>query len=368
MQNKPRFYLPELDGLRFIAFLLVFIHNAPYDTSNLIWKAIRDHTWVGLDLFFCLSGCLITKLLVLEQTETGKIHFRSFYIRRVLRILPLYFFLTTFSIIYTVSNRGWNSEIFQRAAGLLTFTDNFLTAILNFTILSFSFHLWTISYEIQFYLIAPLLVSKLQETSQKTKLVFLVSAFLIGSLIRVALIYLDVQALAIYVLPFTHFDSILGGIIIGLGLLDAPGKLKNRNLLPFSILCLTLAFLLPDKDITGLHLIILYTLIGIGFTFITQATLHSNNLISRVVLQNSYTVYLGKISYGLYIYHIPSIYLATFALLWAASQSGDEIQSQSVFILGFILTILISALSYQFIEAPILKLKTRFSYVSSKPV
>src|SRR5262245_16629502 len=73
-ENNSRFYYPELDGLRFIAFLLVFIHNAPSVSSSKTWTLLHDYGWIGVDLFFCLSGFLITRLLVTEYQHNGTIH------------------------------------------------------------------------------------------------------------------------------------------------------------------------------------------------------------------------------------------------------------------------------------------------------
>lgn len=68
---KPRFYLPELDGLRFIAFMFVFIHNANPILKGTFLEKFSEYSWFGVDLFFCLSGFLITKLLVLEYEQNG---------------------------------------------------------------------------------------------------------------------------------------------------------------------------------------------------------------------------------------------------------------------------------------------------------
>ncbi len=85
-----RFYLPEVDGLRFFAFLLVFIHHFRV-SENVFFKYLHEFGWVGVDLFFLLSAFLLTYLLRREYSEKNNINIRFFFIRRVLRIWPLYF-------------------------------------------------------------------------------------------------------------------------------------------------------------------------------------------------------------------------------------------------------------------------------------
>jgi peptidoglycan/LPS O-acetylase OafA/YrhL len=86
---QPRFYFPELDGLRFIAFALVFIHHAP-SLNNRVMGALHRFGWIGVDLFFALSAFLFVKILSKEFDKTGTITIGKFYIRRGLRIWPIY--------------------------------------------------------------------------------------------------------------------------------------------------------------------------------------------------------------------------------------------------------------------------------------
>ena len=107
--TQPRFYRPELDGLRFYAFLGVFVcHALPneakfYSGMHLpmpwLWAAVVRSGAAGVDLFFVLSAFLITSLLLRERQETGKISLRLFYIRRILRIWPLYFLVVVLGVM-----------------------------------------------------------------------------------------------------------------------------------------------------------------------------------------------------------------------------------------------------------------------------
>ena len=116
--KQPRFYRPELDGLRFYAFLGVFVcHTLPneatfYSILHLpmpwIWSAVVRSGAAGVDLFFVLSAFLITSLLLRERQDTGKISLRLFYIRRILRIWPLYFLVVGLGVVlaHTMPDRS----------------------------------------------------------------------------------------------------------------------------------------------------------------------------------------------------------------------------------------------------------------------
>ena len=153
--KKAGLYYPELDSLRFFAFLLVLIHHAPYLESIKFWSTLSKYGWMGVDLFLCLSAFLFARLLYVEYQNTGDINVGYFYLRRALRIWPLYLFFLGLVIFLSVQKNGWNPTIIQRTIGMLTFTDNLLTAVFGYSALLYSAHIWTISYEEQFYIIIP---------------------------------------------------------------------------------------------------------------------------------------------------------------------------------------------------------------------
>jgi len=161
MESKPRFYLPQLDGLRFLAFLLVFIHNAPFIEINPIWTALYEYGWIGVDLFFCLSGFLITKILALEFQEYNHINVFRFYVRRMLRIWPLYYLYILIGLLFILQTQGWFQVLPGHLAGLASFTYNFAYLFLTHKVFAVYFHLWTISYQEQFYALMPWVLPKL---------------------------------------------------------------------------------------------------------------------------------------------------------------------------------------------------------------
>ena len=365
------FYHPELDGLRFLAFMLVFIHNAHPVLSDTSLKLLSEYGWIGVDLFFCLSAYLITRLLLMEAERDGGIDIRNFYIRRILRIWPLYFFYVAIGSLLVILSQGWSTSLLKHLAGLSTFTFNFAYFLLLPSPILLFVHLWTISYEEQFYAVIPWFLGKVLTRGEGSKWNVLGLLLLLGTALRALFIYLGLEHPAIYILPFTHFEAILGGLAIGLGLFDRP--LQNAAgpalMLP-AILCLGAVFLLPNNDVTGWGLMLTYPLVGLGMSLIVfWAVDRTHPLLTRII-GNRVFVYLGKISYGLYVFHFGTLGLAARI---CSNILGITLEQAALFRLtsltiGMVLTVSFSALSYRWIERPFLKLKDRFSAVRSRPI
>ena len=368
MNEKEKTYFPELDGLRFFAFLLVFIHHGEEISSKPYWLTLREYGWMGVDLFLCLSAFLFTKLLYTEYQRTGTINIPYFYVRRTLRIWPLYYVVTFALILETFSLLG-SSGLAWRTIGMLTFTDNLLTAaFLTYNPFLYASHLWTIAYEEQFYAVIPWALRYIFKVGLRTKVLIMVAMIGLGSVIRAGFIWMQVPHPTIWVLPITHFDSILIGLMIGLGILD-----PILNKIPASITWLAgLAALavvckLPNVDSITWYLMLTYPLVGIGMGLILYTVLHSSN--SRWVfwVSSQPLSFLGKISYGLYVYHKFGLrYIGN--LLVVDRVNNYWLWFLSVFILPLLFTIVVSALSYYILEKPFLRMKDRFSIVLSRPV
>ena len=219
--KKSSFYIPELDSLRFFAFLLVLIHHAGYSEVIEFWLVLAKYGWMGVDLFLCLSAFLFTRLLYTEYKETGGVDIKSFYIRRAFRIWPLYIFFLALTVVLTIQKDGWGKSLSIRALGMLTFTDNFMAARWGYNnAVLYAPHLWTISYEEQIYLILPWILFLFYRLKPTTTSLLLLTLGLLGTFTRAVMIYYNIKHPDIWVLPFSHFDSVLGGIVIGLGTLD----------------------------------------------------------------------------------------------------------------------------------------------------
>lgn len=368
--HKASHYYPELDGLRFLAFLLVLVHHSPYAESVPAWGVLHDYGWMGVELFFCLSAYLFAKLLFVEYQEEHKINVPYFYLRRTLRIWPLYFFFVSMMLAYTVSLDGWQRDILIRSAGLYTFTDNLLNMRYGYNlVVVYCAHLWTISYEEQFYLVIPWALQRLYRLKSSTTFGILGAGILLSMAMRAVLIYYKVWHPSIWVFPLTHCESIFGGLMLGLGLFDKLfAKISSWMLFLVGAIALGLVTSLPNVDAITWKLMLTYPLVGAGASLILAAATKGGLGPLSMLLRYSAVGYLGKISYGLYVYHIVGISLAQHVT--AAVVSADQLLASAVvtFTSALAVTILISALSYQLLEKPFLRLKDRFTFIQSRPI
>ncbi len=367
--KKSSFYIPELDSLRFFAFLLVLIHHAGYSELINWWEVVARYGWMGVDLFLCLSAFLFTRLLYAEYQATGTVAVKNFYIRRAFRIWPLYIFFLILAIFLTVQKEGWSDFLITRALGMLTFTDNFLTARWGYNnSILYTPHLWTISYEEQVYLLIPWVLLFLYRRSGTTVSWLLLGAGLLGTLIRAVMIYRGVEHPDIWVLPYSHFDSVLGGIVIGLGTLDKQlKKVPNLIWLVLGILALWQVTELPNVQRIQWKLMLTYPLVGIGTSLIIYALTQGNLWAVSFLFRNKLLAYLGKISYGLYVYHKLGIFLANRIVHQYIEPTRELAEPVAGLLLAFLITVAMSVISYEAFEKFFLRMKDRFAVVKSRP-
>ncbi len=364
IENKTdRFYFPELDGLRFFAFLLVFLHHFPEMKAIPFLSAIQRNGWMGVDLFFVLSAYLFTKLILAEIRKTNSIDFRKFYLRRIFRIWPVYFFAIIVSFTEHIFSRGFDSELLIRVIGQFTFTYNLMAAFLPSYGMPYSHHLWSIAYEMQYYFLVPLLILILARAKAGTGKILFGFVFVLFNGIRIAMIASETPHPAIWVLPVSHFESILLGMVMGFGGLDfLLTFLKPIHIFLLGIALFFSLHLLPDLSCNNWLMIISYSAAGFSTSFILLATLNSPELQHFFSLK--IWVFPGKRSYGLYLFHIFGIILVSYCLRKSALP-GEGLLS---FVLSFSFTFLVAVLSYRFLETPFLKMKKKFEVIVSRPI
>ena len=315
-------------------------------------------------MFFSLSAFIFTKLLIAEYDKTRTINFKKFYTRRIFRIWPIYFFIGFSVSLYDFSNGTISNNIGIRIFGLFAFSDNIMTAIYGYNPLPYVAHLWTIAYEEQFYIFIPIIILLLIRSSFKAKVISLIAVFILFNLIRLVLIINNVSALVIWVLPVTRFESIILGMDISFGGFDF--LLKRLNPLTIGligILFFILLYLLPPIDKTSYWLIALYLFVGISTSLVLFPVSNSNYL--KTIFSNKIFVYLGKRSYGLYVYHFLGNGVAAYMILHIPGIPSNYLSS---FIYSLSFTVIASIISYKIIETPFLKLKKKFEVVISRPI
>ncbi|MBX3020237.1 MAG: acyltransferase [Bdellovibrionales bacterium] len=358
----------ELDGLRGLAILLVMgFHfyffprqfGVPLAEFASPWL---DSGWIGVDLFFVLSGFLITGLLA--DSRGSQTYFRRFYLRRTLRIFPLYYFLL---LIYFVGRNalplGLNSEGHALAtSSLWSYTSNFLLAAKGWDSLPVLVgHLWTLAIEEQFYLLWPFVIAFVP-----TRLVLWICAVLI-LLCPVARAWQG--DLAAYVLTPFRMDTLAAGAGLAL-LLRGPYASRVRRLslplLAFSGAMLVALFVLraPFRGEDPLILSLGLSLFALFFTALISSLLSGPSWLSAVFRWRELRT-LGRISYALYLVHQPVCLLLLFGgFTPAVLQYFDPSSAVALFAffaLPFAASVVLALVCWFVIERPVLRLKDRWS-------
>ena len=376
---RRRFYLPQLDGLRFCAFSLVFLHHSPlFPGGSRVASSIKELGWIGVDLFFVLSAYLLVALLHREHADTGNTDFKKFFIRRVLRIWPLFYVYVGLCFLYFITVDGKDlSEVAGRTIGHLFLLDNFFTAFSGqYNPLNFTEHLWTIAFEEQFYLLIPLLFMAVVGLRRNPRLFTLaaIAIVLAQPIVRWGLTRFHNSELTLWVVPFLHSDTIVAGLLLGAGVgAGLKGRLPGDLLVAAGALVLgVILFALPYDGFTsiwsarGIHL---FTLLALGFSLVLLGCLDDRSwtawLLSRQPL-----VFLGRISYGLYVWHFVGNH---FGPAWTRSWLSAHVNLDNPYFAwlaavlpALFLTVALSVLSYFALERPFLRIKSRFTLVPNR--
>ncbi|HEX7284725.1 MAG TPA: acyltransferase [Candidatus Angelobacter sp.] len=371
-----RFYQPELDVLRFFAFFGVFLFHAfPRVTS--FYDANQFPRWLsatliptftagayGVDLFFALSAYLITGLLLRERDTTGALDLRSFYARRILRIWPLYLSFVAFAAMVSLLPQAEQLGIrlgWPYVAGYSLLAGNWVYVMQGLPA-GFTIPLWTVSIEEQFYLTWPLAMRK---ASAKTMVWMALGVLAAANVMRVWLAASGASLEAMEYNTIARLDPIALGILLALAsdrlprwawwqrvALVAAGSLSWVAAAAFNG-CND-----PQRPETW-RLALTHPVIALGSAAILMAVIGAEHSFFK----NSTLIYLGKISYGLYVVHEFGRFCAS-RLVHASTPL--EVLAQSA--VGLAFTIAIAAASYRWLESPFLRLKERFAHVKSRPV
>jgi len=357
--HQNRSYYPALDGLRGIAILLiVFYHN--FGFINYFFFG-----WLGVDLFFVLSGFLITDILL--KTKNSPNYLKNFYIRRVLRIFPLYYLaLILFLVItpnvipnllsldYYVQNQIWFWAYLQN--WLFIFYPSHTDSALN--------HFWSLAVEEQFYLVWPFIILLFRKTRP---LIYLLIVLLIGVIsLRFVLWTFQIERLAYFNLyTFSRIDGICIGSLLAV-LRTVNQKAINRYftfiVLGLAVLNFVFYFFNKQNQFSYPYLAIAgYTTFAIIFgLLVNEGVERQDTFISRLLSFRTFR-FFGVISYSLYVFHWP-VYLMTSPFLKKWAEKNFEIVNPSITasIIATILSVLLAWLSFHFFEKRFLALKKKF--------
>jgi peptidoglycan/LPS O-acetylase OafA/YrhL len=401
--QRPNNNYAYIDGIRAIAVLwVIFFHAWIWQSILAIntTKSLYDYSWLnwvpkgdlGVDLFFVISGFLIGSILFKEIATTGKINFKKFYIRRFLRLMPVYLF-TMLICIYLYNDN------------INTFWSNLLY-INNYVPNSYMLHTWSLAIEEQFYIVIPFLLLYVLPKF-KNKIYF----FLILTLISIGLIWYYVFVKYKFNIPFNHtigtedeitwfwkyyvvthlrYIGLLSGIAVAYLNVFKPEQLKNafqnnRILLNLAlvislILVLFISFTplgewmpMPSSIFSNLHPNIgrWYEILhrpvfsyAIGFIIISCIYSHTSVIkpVKKILsLQLFYPI--AQLSYSAYLFHMPlmsKLYPYMFSIM-KNNYSEFTIVMVNV-IASLLITLIVSILMYYFIEQPFQKIRNKINF------
>jgi peptidoglycan/LPS O-acetylase OafA/YrhL len=316
----------------------------------------------GVDLFFALSAYLITVLLFSEKDLRGTINVSAFYIRRVLRIWPLYFSFIAIAAIVPLWARSQRLE-WPYIMGYLLLVGNWVDAWKGLPA-SITIPLWSISVEEQFYVVWPLIVKRISMAQVKYAIA---SLLCLGYLSRILLVSAHVTSVAAEYNTFARIDPVAFGIWLALVVREGAVKLTMLGRIALISLCLAICFLVsgyaglnsPEVAAPVMGTLLGRPLVAIAVTGLLIAFMGAPAEGAKV-LAHPVLTYLGRISYGLYVYHLAGLTLGRHVFKTPTVGVGS--------ILGLLTTILFSMASYRWLESPFLRLKDHFAIVRSRPV
>lgn len=372
---KKKIYFENLDALRFICFLSVFFFHSfhtdfDYIKQSAVYQFITHRLFangnLGVNFFFVLSGFLITYLLIAEKKLNGQINLKNFWIRRILRIWPLFFACVIFGFyIFPILKTAFGGTPEETASigYYLTFTNNFDFIQKGLPDASVLGVLWSVAIEEQFYLVWPVILFLLP-----IKRYWIAFATVIGISLVFRALYNN------YTMHEYHTLSCIGDMAMGaLGAWAISVKDAFKNVI-----------VRMNRPV----ILLLYGSIVVIFLFRQELLMFHpiSNVFERIIIamfmlmiileqnysENSFfklsrsrkMSWLGTISYGLYCLHFIGILIAIniTKLLGINNNLWSVVLVETS--LALIFTIIISTMSYRFFETPFLKLKTRFSFIT----
>jgi peptidoglycan/LPS O-acetylase OafA/YrhL len=338
---------PALDGLRGISILAVLILHLN-SIHNFGFTLLRGG-FLGVDMFFVISGFLITSLLLEESRARGSVSLRAFYIRRALRLLPAVIAAIIFTILIGLLVGSFTAVGVTplRLASTIFYFNNWLQSFGD-DVPWFLTHFWSLSIEEQFYLVWPVVLLFLLKRRGRTTIGIVTLAIGVSCLWRAGLYWSGSSAMRLYHGSDTRADALLAGCLLSLviyarilpSIITRHLTLVGRTAWTLFLLLLVLGHWRAPAIYVG----------GLTFAALMAAMILLHALIAPpAILSSSVLVWIGKRSYGLYVWHWPVYLLAS---------TGPNVTVIPVAVIG---TFLFAAASYRYIEKPFLERKRRHS-------
>ncbi|HEV7232249.1 MAG TPA: acyltransferase [Bacteroidia bacterium] len=378
--TNSRLYFPGLNGLRFVAAFMVMVSHIEQlkKDENL---ANLDHLPIigqsgqnGVSLFFVLSGFLITYLLLQEDKETGTINIRKFYIRRILRIWPLYYLIVGlgfFVLPWCLEASGLQNALitayWPKLILFLLFLPNL--AMVAFPQVPFTAQVWSIGTEEQFYLIWPFILKKFKAVLPAVLTGIAVGIILLRKSLFILRDHLAESAFRSGLSLFVEFLNTFNIECMAIGGLGAwllfHDKTKILNVIYKPLVQVLLLCGIFASLSTGLFGHVKFRHVVNSLLFIGLILNLAGNPNSLLRLENNFYRFMGRISYGLYMFHPLCFYLVFYACKPYLYQGPLMAVNILIYVLVFALSTGIAWLSYTLFEKRFLKMKPKYSLIES---
>jgi peptidoglycan/LPS O-acetylase OafA/YrhL len=347
-------HVPALDGLRGLALLAVlFSHLADFlpdgaGAGNAIKTAMRGG-WCGVDLFFVLSGFLITGILL--DTKEAPNYFSSFYARRALRIFPLYYLvLTTTMLLAALTGRPAHAfPLMYDRIFYFFYLNNWWPLLHDTWHTNIIGHFWSLAVEEQFYALWPLCILLIPN---KKVIPVALCGMLLALLLRIWIYLESGETRTMIENTFTRMDALLMGALIAALVRDYQLLVRYRRLIyAVALICGSAALLGHLKGV------VLFSLLAVLFGGVVLHAFEKGNAVFNFQPLRM----VGKYSYGMYVYHVPLIFFVR-GLIGEQIGLGKNWPGSWLFLLAMVmLTFAVAAISFNLFESRFLKLKRSFT-------
>ncbi len=365
-------YIRSLDGLRFLAVGLVLVDH---------WSNYRlgfPGSYLGVSLFFVLSGYLITGILLKAKNVDNQVNrphgqsLKLFYIRRTIRIFPIYYLILL--LLFFLNFDNIRQHIFWLASYQ---TNNYIA--FNSSWMGAYDHFWSLAVEEQFYIFFPFVIFYVPKRFLSQVLIALC---IISVLLRCYFYYNNYNWVVPFVLMPTSLDALGLGSLLAYFLQNTKMYFSNKYIklglfLSFLAYCLVVILLKSESKPHNFYSVVLLRMfesIFSVFLIVNCIKINDNSMVTkvkRILFENNFVVYIGKISYGIYIYHhfIYNVYYSSNSNILVkifhklnqfSSGLGDNPAVQIAIL--FPITVIVASVSWYVFEKPINQLKERFEY------
>jgi len=352
-------YIPELDGLRGIAILLVVTFH------YFGFLSIFSFGWTGVDLFFVLSGYLITSRLMISRKD--KDYFSKFYKNRALRIIPLYYgvliiFFIAVNLFVSEKNLTGFQFYYQNISSFFLFLQNWALIYAGINYENHLQHFWTLAVEEQFYLLWPFIIYFF--SGNKNIICILCVSIICIIFFRSFLYFKNPgDSLVYFYNTFCRMDSFITGGLLYFLSANPLKKIYKQVAAAFIFILIAAIIFSGTKHSTPFMSTIGYTLLAIFFAAILYIALEKKYKYLNKILNKKWLIQLGKISYGLYIFHwviLRSLQGKIIQFLDFHLLINEQIILWLSLIICLIISIAVSVISYFYFELHFLKMKVRF--------